>query len=370
MISDTNSNRVLTRKEREELVLDLYFNQNKTMREIAKIARMSPRDIKRIIDKAINEKERQEHKSLSVQAYDKFSRGKTPLQVAIDLNIAQAQVTQYYADYLNLVGLEDITKLYIEFKGDVSYFVSLCKAAKAAKMGVSQIINLLRIANNNLLSVQHRYEQLQKENNYLESILRNKAGEVQNLNSQIREKEESLQAIKSESRGEAALLRGLQQQTAKVQEFVYNYKNNNEEYVEVINSIENKIHDFLSDKKKLLKTAIISLIESMRNDPEKYSALVYHNNYKQSSLPYQGNNSKLLNASRQAVLPPPPYDNNIIEHYKDVMLEEAEKLYNDIVDQILCEVVNENVAKQSSGTIPSSLPALPFEIGGVDDDDK
>jgi DNA-directed RNA polymerase specialized sigma subunit len=59
MISDRDSNGVLTRKEREELVLDLYFNQNKTYHEIAKIARISPRDIKPIIDKAINEKERQ-----------------------------------------------------------------------------------------------------------------------------------------------------------------------------------------------------------------------------------------------------------------------------------------------------------------------
>ena len=59
----------------------------------------------------------------------------------------------------------------------------------------------------------------------------------------------------------------------------------------------------------------------------------------------------------------------MIEYYKDIMLEEAEKLYNDIVDQILCEVVNENVARQSSETMPSSLPALPLEEGG-DQDDK
>ena len=56
MTSDIDSNGVSTRKEREELVLDLYFNQNKTYHEIAKIARISPRDIKPIIDKAINEK--------------------------------------------------------------------------------------------------------------------------------------------------------------------------------------------------------------------------------------------------------------------------------------------------------------------------
>ena len=49
----------------EKLVLELYFDQNKTYSEIARIARMSPRDIKVIIDKAFQEKEK-EHKSLFV----------------------------------------------------------------------------------------------------------------------------------------------------------------------------------------------------------------------------------------------------------------------------------------------------------------
>src|SRR6187200_740534 len=236
MTSDTNSNGVLTRKEKEELVLDLYFNQNKTYHEIAKIARMSPRDIKPIIDKAINEKERQAHKSLSVQAYELFYKGKTLLEVTIDLNLGLAQATAYYGEYLKLVGLDNITKIYQELQGGVWYFVKLCKDR-----------------------------------------------EIQTLDGQITDRRKELEAIKSECRGEAALLEGLRQQTAKVQAFVYNYKNNNEEYVEVIKSIGNKVHDFLSDKKKFLNAAIISLIESMRNDPEKYSALVYHNNENQNS---------------------------------------------------------------------------------------
>jgi hypothetical protein len=36
---DIDTKAVLTRKEKEEVVLDLYFNQNKTIREIAKTAR-------------------------------------------------------------------------------------------------------------------------------------------------------------------------------------------------------------------------------------------------------------------------------------------------------------------------------------------
>jgi len=146
---------------------------------------MSLRDIGEIVNRAKQEKERQEHKSLSVQAYELFSKGKTPLQVSIILNIGATEVTHYYTQYLSLVQLDDITKLYIEFKGDVSYFVSLCKAAKAAKMSVPQVANLLKIANNHLPSVEHRYEVLQKQNNTLEYNLRTKAREFQGLTYQI-----------------------------------------------------------------------------------------------------------------------------------------------------------------------------------------
>ncbi len=132
MTSDIDSNGVLTREEREERIIDLYFNQNKKYSEIAKIARMSPRDIKPIIHKASQEKERQVHKSLAVQAYELFFKGKTLLEVTIDLNLGQAQATAYYSEYLKLVQLDDITQIYRELQGGVYDFVKLCKEAKAA----------------------------------------------------------------------------------------------------------------------------------------------------------------------------------------------------------------------------------------------
>jgi hypothetical protein len=118
---------------------------------------MSLRNIKPILDKAYQEKERIEHKSLFVQSYDLFSNGKkTPLQAAIDLNIGQIQATQYYTEYLKLVQLDSVTQLYLELKGDIRYSVDLCKSAKSAKMRVQDVINLLRITKNRLLSVQKK----------------------------------------------------------------------------------------------------------------------------------------------------------------------------------------------------------------------
>ena len=146
---------------------------------------MSVRDIGEIVNRAKEEKERQEHKALFVQAYELFSKGKKPLEVAIILNLGQAQVTAYYADYLKLVQLDDITQIYRELGTGIWDLVKLYKEAKTAKMGTSQVFNLLKIANNHLPSVEHRHEQLQTHNNQLESILRTKSKELQNLNSQI-----------------------------------------------------------------------------------------------------------------------------------------------------------------------------------------
>ena len=97
---------IMTRQERERLVIDFY-NQGKTYREIAKEARISPRDIGVILNKVLevktegskeqdsidskNQQEQQQHLSLSAQAYKLFSDRKTPLEVAIALSLRESR---------------------------------------------------------------------------------------------------------------------------------------------------------------------------------------------------------------------------------------------------------------------------------------
>jgi hypothetical protein len=169
--------------------------------------------------------------------------------------------------------------------------------------------------------------------------------------------------IKSECENEKARLQDLRQQTAKLESFMYNYKNYNEEYTNSIKTIENKVQDILSDKKAFLKLAIFSLIHSMRSNPDKYTSLVYHNNDNQNSLSSTSRDNSIHNylLEMSSKLPPPPYDAYVIEDYKAIVLEEAEKLYNTLVDQLVCEVINESVTEQSLPTPSSSLPELSFK---------
>jgi DNA-binding transcriptional regulator LsrR (DeoR family) len=87
---------ILTRHKRERPVLDLYYNQGKTYHEIAKEARISRRDIRVILNKAVEEKteeegikqqddaeenleQKEQLPSLTAQTYKLFSDRKTPL---------------------------------------------------------------------------------------------------------------------------------------------------------------------------------------------------------------------------------------------------------------------------------------------------
>ena len=56
-----------------------------------------------------------------------------------------------------------------------------------------------------------------------------------------------------------------------------------------------------------------------------------------------------------------------IEDCKAEILDQAKEFYIFLVDRIVCEVVNGCVTNLSRTT---SVPALPFEEGGVDDEDK
>lgn len=352
---------VLTRKEKEELVLDLYYKQNKTYRQIAEEARMSPRDIGEIVNRASNEKERQQNKSLSTQAYELFSKYKTPVQVAITLNIGEGQASHYYTEYLRLIQLDDVTQIYRELKGHVWYFVNLCKVAKSARMGIPQVINLLKIANNHLPSAQFRYEQLRREISGLEFVKRNAASDFQSLNDHIIDMGKTLDSIKLDCEKEMAELQVLQQQRMKQEALVKHFENNNEEYIKIVKAIEDKVHNRLSAVKVFLQLALLSLIQSMRSDPDKYASLIYYDDNKSLSSSTTNNNDQYhhypLYMQKQQPYPSPYYDYDI-EDCKAILLDEAEKLYVSMAKKMICELINEIVSKTSE---TASLPMLSLE---------
>jgi len=148
----------LNRKEKEKLVVELYENGS-SYHEIAKEARVSLRDIKGILDKANGV----HTMSKSSQAYQMFSEGKSPTEVAITLDIREPEVTQLYRESWTLKQLYDLNSIYLQTKGDLGAFVKLYKLSKAAGLNADHVIRILNLADGDLLSLESRYYNLKSE---------------------------------------------------------------------------------------------------------------------------------------------------------------------------------------------------------------
>src|SRR4029078_3375794 len=128
-------------KSKVEQVIELY-KQGKTRREIAKEVSMSLGDIGAIINKYIEDEEKQKNNledhdiSEETKAMKLFFQGKSPIEVRIELNVSTEKVERFYKDYWKLKGLYQLHKYYeTEIKENLPSFLKLFRRVK--KLGMS-----------------------------------------------------------------------------------------------------------------------------------------------------------------------------------------------------------------------------------------
>jgi hypothetical protein len=306
----------ITRQERERLVLDLY-NQGKTIREIAKEVRMSFRDIGAILNKAVGEKtegskevikqqdnndidkNQQQHLSLSTQAYKHFSNGKTPLDVAIELDLRESEATKFYKEYWKLKQLHNLSMVYEETKGDIEPFLNLYRLSKAAGMSLQQVVHLLKIANNSLPEIELRYERLKKEINRLEFKKQQSHTALLYFKNQIEIKSKALTSYRISCKRERREIEHLHNEQIRIENLVSIFKSNNEEYLKIKQEAEEKVKSVLTDSKLLLQFALASVIEALRRNPEICNSVLYNISNNTTAASYGSNYLSLMLSGRK-----------------------------------------------------------------------
>jgi hypothetical protein len=130
----------------------------------------------------------------------------------------------------------------------------------------------------------------------------------------------------------------------KAEALVTQFENNSSEYIKIRKTVEEKVRATLSDGKVLLKFALDCLIESIKDNPEKYGSIIYENmpsmiSYNVPSYsfyPYGQQQYRLNYYDAQAML----------EH-------DAAKLYNELAKYLVDEILNEyTTSKSPQPTIP------------------
>jgi transposase len=364
---------ILTREEREKRVVELY-DKGYTYKQIAGLARISVRDIKPILKMAEKEKEMAMKKesdratqadeenndnrphlqkpSLFSQAYRLFSEGKTPIQVAVELNLREAKTTRYYQEFWKLNRLHSLNLIYEDIKDNIIPIGKLYRRIKKAGIKIEHAVNLIEVANYDLPIIEQRYQKLKREVNELETRKSEEAAALRKIEYQKANVERTVKSLGISSQKEAAKKDRLLWESMKLERLLELFRNK-KEYQEIRNIVQEKVDGSLSDGKRLLRFALYSLIESMRKDPDKYSALINYANGSNTStsVRYNSEYHKDHFAGRNRFT---SYD-SFFEALKSTLLTDADKLYQQLLKEETNTIISNYASYRSSSLIPKRL---------------
>jgi hypothetical protein len=163
---------VLNKQEKEKLVITLH-KEGKTIRQIAHEAHISFTDIGKIIRKINGQKDETidlKTKSKDTQALYLFSIGKTPLDVAIELNLPASEVHNMQEEFWALNQNYDLALVYGEIKNFLPSFLKLFHSLKELGMlNEESLSSFLKYAGHDLPELTYRLQQLANEVIDLES---------------------------------------------------------------------------------------------------------------------------------------------------------------------------------------------------------
>jgi predicted transcriptional regulator len=339
-------------KQKEALIIALA-EKEKTYREIAKEAGVSPNTIKAVLNKAGLD----ESTSMSSRAFELYVKQKTPVEVAIELNLEADKAIQYYHDYFRLLGITEFTKVYRQIKDNPWPFVNLVKLGQNSKIGEDEVIELLKIANGILPRVRLEYNRVKGELDSLEANKLNSFKEYQRQCNEITNpnKEISwLQSVVGKLRREEARLN---QQKERTEYFVKMLRNNSEACVKLKQMVKQRIESsIVQQPRHLIRIAIASILESERKNPGKLRSLYYNTTPNLSVEQLLSKSPIIENQSDPARF---SYSNDSLEN---LIMEEAEQCYNRLVEAYADKCINDIPYDAESLAPAYNVPSIQHEM--------
>jgi hypothetical protein len=147
---------------------------------------MSPRDIHAIIKKEIARRQKHKQQELSAEAYKLFSESKTPIEVAIILNLPASKVIKLYREYWDLKGLHILNLIYKETNGKIWIVLKLYKELiKKRGMSIAQVVNVVEIAIHKLPYMESLYRQAKDQAENMQRTIQLLANDIEERKSKI-----------------------------------------------------------------------------------------------------------------------------------------------------------------------------------------
>jgi DNA repair ATPase RecN len=184
--------------------------------------------------------------------------------------------------FIEYCKLKRLHKFYLAYKelGDegIGYFVKLYKLAKKEGYSREQVVKILQLVDeNNALGLSQ-----------LEKLLKWRIDEIHESDIQIERSKKHLYSVNDEIASAKALLnsyhtlcerkrqelKNINSEASRIVTLVNRFKNNNEEYLKIEKTVEEKVKSVLTDNKQILQFALASVIEAIRRNPDRYNSLL------------------------------------------------------------------------------------------------
>ena len=358
----------LTRHAKEMLVLDLYYNQDKTYRQIAKEAKICPRDIKAILDKKAEEVELNQSTSITSQAFNLFLQGKTPIQVAITLNLKEPEVHELYKQYWSLQQLHDLCQVYEKIKDSIGSFIELHRLIEAAGMDLKHVKKLLEVANGELPKVEQTYKNLLADVMNLNQKRRGTESDILKLNGDYIYLRNTAEHQKVECEKLESEKRDLYLKRIRLESTIKELQSS-QEYTKIEMIAEQQANKMFGGDKQLLHLAFEAIIESLLKNPYRLQSFMQYS----MSIAFTSNTLSNTNQNRNPERQPsffsqfyysPTYDSDWVqvEHLKNIILSESENFYIQKVEELKNQTICETAVYRNDKLIDEkqSIKELPL----------
>jgi hypothetical protein len=135
-------------------------------------------------------------------------------------------------------------------------------------------------------------------------------------------------------------LENINSEISRMLTHVNRFKRDNEEYLKIKQTVEDEVRTVLTYDKVLLQFALASVIEALRRNPDRYNNLLVSNTSSSATIPTQE---------------PLPLHN---EDYKTMILDEADKLYNELIKVLVNRIMSYVNHPKISLSLSSNLQRL------------
>jgi hypothetical protein len=217
-------------------------------------------------------------------------------------------------------------------------------------MNVQQVVNLLKIANTDLPDIQCRYERLKREVCTLEFNKQQSHKAMAYFNNQIEMKSKALTSYRLSCIRERREIENLYNEKTRLEAIVSQFKSNNEEYLKIKQTVEEEVISVPTNGKVLMQFALASVIEAIRRNVDKYNNILAHN---------------MQSSSSTTTMPTQQSSPFHIDDFKDIILDEANRLYDRLLNHFTNSIMDNAANAYSSDptlllTQSSSKYSSPF----------